>query len=389
MPFNPAILADALEARSLSRSDLSARLGVTEKRLVRELGQEPEPSMGLVGDIAKELSLPKFVFFMAETPSLSGALPDFRSDKPKKSAKSRATVEAIQFAEGIQHTLVQLRAAPGRALPSLDMGTKDVAGAALEIRSFFGITLKDQVEAKDARTFYTVVRKRIEDAGIVVLHSSFPSEDGSGFCVYHRQHPVIVVNTKNQTRGRRLFTLVHELAHVLLGVSGISDPFISRNSVERFCNRFAAAFLVPKKYLSALLKNAALPRVPDLDDVARAARLLKTSQQAAVMRLEELGVFEAGSQGLWLAAISKLGINPDFKDKGGGAGGPPPQEKVKLARYGFRFAQAFDDLLKRGQITAIDLYRSSGLKPAYQRAYFDYSRSLTSDQLHNLELEDE
>jgi hypothetical protein len=68
---------------------------------------------------------------------------------------------------------------------------------------------------------------------------------------------------------------------------------------------------------------------------------------------------------------------------------PPEQEKVKLAKYGFRFAKAFESLLRQGAITEINLYRTSGLKPKFQRDYFVYARSITEDKLRTLELGDE
>jgi Zn-dependent peptidase ImmA (M78 family) len=135
-------------------------------------------------------------------------------------------------------------------------------------RKFFNITLEDQANAKDARVFYVLCRKHIEDKGVFVLHDSFPYEDGSGFCLSHPTHPLIVVNTMQQTRGRRLFTLAHELGHVLMRKSGISDPFVSRNATERLCNRFAASFLVPSSFVSALLKNVTPERDPEPRDRA-------------------------------------------------------------------------------------------------------------------------
>ncbi len=114
---------------------------------------------------------------------------------------------------------------------------------ALVVRRHFGLSLEDQRGAKDARAFYVVVRKKIEDKNITVLQDSFPREDGSGFCLAHATHPVILINTRKQTRARRLFTLCHELAHVLMGQTGISDPFVRRNTVERRCNRFAAKWI--------------------------------------------------------------------------------------------------------------------------------------------------
>jgi Zn-dependent peptidase ImmA (M78 family) len=369
--YNPNILRDVLRARSLTYSQLSQRLGIKLEDLERELRREPEPKQGILNDIAKELVLPPFVFFMREMPPLHDVIPDFRSETPAPSAKSKATIESIQFAGGIQNAVAEL-GAPGAANLQHFTATQPgkVEEFALRARDFFNVTLQDQADAKDARAFYIVCRKKIEDKGIFVLPDSFPATDGSGFCLSHPTHPVIVVNTKQQTRGRRLFTLIHELAHVLMRKSGISDPFISQNATERLCNRFAGSFLVPESYVSALLNNVSPVSDPDLEDVAWAARRLKISQQAAVLRLEQLHLFKTGSHDKWKRIIHNLG-NPDFSEKGGGAGGPPPQEKVKLAKYGFQFAIAFDDLLREGRISEINLYRSTGLKPKYQRAYFD------------------
>lgn len=390
MSYNPNILRDVLRARSLSRNRLSQRLGIARDDLDRELEREPEPKQSILNDIAKELSLPVFVFSMRRAPPLHDSIPDFRSELPAPSAKSRETVNSIQFAEGVQRAAAEVNAI--RVDENLPRFTtkklSEVEKFALEARKFFDITLADQMSAKDARAFYVICRKKIEDKGIFVLHDSFPAADGSGFCLSHKKYPVIVINTKQQTRGRRLFTLVHELAHVLMQQTGISDPFVRQNSVERLCNQFAGSFLVPENYLAELLKGTSPANDPDVDDVAWVSRRLKISQQAAVFRLEQLKIFKAGSHDKWLTIIHNSG-NPDFTEKGGGSSGPPPQEKVKLAKYGFHFAQAFAPKLEQGLISEINLFRSSGLKPKYQRAYFSYAQSLTGNELQSLELDDD
>jgi Zn-dependent peptidase ImmA (M78 family) len=376
-----------LRARSLTQRELSQRLKLKPEQLERELQREPEPKQSILNDIAKELAIPSFVLLMQKIPPLHDVIPDFRSEHPAPSPKSRATIETIQLAEGVQRAAAQSRVSGASNLPSFSLQQpNEVDAVALKARRLFGISLQDQLEAKDARTFYVLCRKKIEDKGIFVLQESFPKEDGSGFCLSHPKHPVIVINTKQQTRARRLFTLVHELAHVLIGKSGISDPFIRRNSTERLCNRFAGSFLVPESYVKSLLSKVGSD--PTLDDVAWAARRLKISQEATVVRLEQIGLYKSGSHAKWLKAIHNVG-NPDFSDKGGGSSGPPPQEKVKLAKYGFRFASVFAPLVSEGQISEINLFRSSGLKPKYQRAYFDYARSITPGDLTTLGLEDE
>jgi Zn-dependent peptidase ImmA (M78 family) len=170
-----------------------------------------------------------------------------------------------------------------------------------------------------------------------------------------------------------------------MGKSGISDPFVRRNAIERRCNRFAGSFLVPQSYVSSLL-GVPVTRDPDLDDVRWAARKLKVSQEATVLRLEQLNIYKNGSHSKWLALVHN--DNPDYSEKGGGGKQPPAQEKVKLAKYGFTFARAFRRFLDQGIISEIDLYRASGLKPKYQKSYFEYVNSLSANELRNLELDD-
>ena len=386
MAYNPNILRQALQARHLTSANLSHRLGIDSDELGRELRRQPEPKSGLLKSVARELSLPAFAFYMEELPALQEAIPDFRSSNPAPSAKARETLESIQFAEGVQQTLVELDGPGVTNLPRFTATTDDeIDRFALTVRGYFEISLEDQRDAKDARAFYVTVRKKIEDKNITVLQDSFPWEDGSGFCLAHATHPIVLINTKKQTRARRLFTLCHELAHVLIGQSGISDPFVRKNNVERRCNRFAASFLLPQGYVAILL-GTAVTRAPDPDDVRWASRKLKISQEATVLRLEQLGLYKSGTHESWRAIVHNN--NPDFSEKGGGGKEPPPQEKVKLARYGFHFARALSSALDQGRISEINLYRVSGLKPKYQRSYFDFVNSISDDELGSLELDD-
>jgi Zn-dependent peptidase ImmA (M78 family)/transcriptional regulator with XRE-family HTH domain len=382
--YNPNILRDVLRARSLTREQLSQRLGINVTQLEAELRREPEPRQGILNKIAKELALPPFIFFMEHSPQLHDVLPDFRAPNPAPRAKSRETMGSIQFAEGIQKTVLEghVRGAP--QLPAFTATSNaDVDAFALKARQFFNITLEDQSSAKHAREFYIICRKKIEEKGIFVLHDSFPHNDGSGFCLAHPLYPVIVVNTMQQTRGRRLFTLIHELAHVLMGKSGISDPFVRENATERLCNRFAGAFLVPRSYVASLLGTATPVNDPDYDDVREASRRLKISQEATVLRLEQIGLYRSGSYDKWKRLVHNA--NPDYSEKKGGPPEPPAQEKVKLAKYGFQFARAFDSLLSQGRLNEVNLYRSTGLKPKYQRPYFAYAKSISDAELRELE----
>jgi transcriptional regulator with XRE-family HTH domain len=123
--YNPNILHQALQARHLTATQLSQRLGIDVNELSRELRREPEPKSDLLKSVARELLLPQFAFYMRELPALQESIPDFRNPNPAPSAKAWETLESIQFAEGIQKTLVDLDTARTTNLPGFTVVTNE------------------------------------------------------------------------------------------------------------------------------------------------------------------------------------------------------------------------------------------------------------------------
>ena len=95
-------------------------------------------------------------------------------------------------------------------------------------------------------------RTAIESAGVFVFKASFKQEELSGFCLFDDEFPIIVLNNGN-AQTRQAFSLLHELAHLLLGENGISKTDLAyidqlpggRRELERFCNALAAEVLMP------------------------------------------------------------------------------------------------------------------------------------------------
>ncbi|WP_338805149.1 ImmA/IrrE family metallo-endopeptidase [Xenorhabdus griffiniae] len=98
--------------------------------------------------------------------------------------------------------------------------------------------------------------KKIESLGILVMrngvvknntHRPLSVEDFRGFCIADSYAPVIFINT-NDAKSAQLFTLIHELAHLIIGQSAISDlSNYSHAKEEVFCNAVAAEYLTPKE----------------------------------------------------------------------------------------------------------------------------------------------
>jgi Zn-dependent peptidase ImmA (M78 family) len=125
---------------------------------------------------------------------------------------------------------------------------------ATSIRNALGLSEENQKAAKGAAGLFTLLRAAAERLGIYVLllgdvgshHSDISEDVFRGFALADDIAPFVVIND-NDAVAARAFTLMHELAHIWIGASGVSGPLrqLSENAIERFCNDVAGEFLLP------------------------------------------------------------------------------------------------------------------------------------------------
>ena len=132
--------------------------------------------------------------------------------------------------------------------------TKDasISEMVISVRKFLKIELSEQLEWKSSEEAFGAWRNALEDSGVFVFKDAFRESAFSGFCLFDDQFPLIYVNNSNPA-SRQIFTLFHELAHLLSGIGGVDKPieyyidFLQGDDkrIEVLCNRFTGAFLVP------------------------------------------------------------------------------------------------------------------------------------------------
>jgi Zn-dependent peptidase ImmA (M78 family) len=207
-----------------------------------------------------------------------------------------------------------------------------------------------------------------EEIETVVLQLSF--DDWAYFCLSNAEsYDVIVVNTFQQTYPRRLFTLAHELYHCVLAESGLSDPYVERNSIEAQCNKFAAEFLAPR-HLVETIASRLFDKGSDfeIDGLRRFASTLKISLYSSLLRLIETGFYKNIARAAWNTFAAQYG-NPDFTAERSG-GRRVEEWKYKLARYGFLLPKLLGSALSAETTDPVRVLRTTGIKPKYQREYF-------------------
>ncbi len=118
----------------------------------------------------------------------------------------------------------------------------------MRYRQQLGLSEELQTNFKDASSLLKYLREGIENLNIFVFQYNMPVEDARGFTLID-DYPVVITINSGDNYAPRIFTLLHEFGHVLLGESVVDIPNIAApatNSVEKWCNEFASSFLFPK-----------------------------------------------------------------------------------------------------------------------------------------------
>jgi Zn-dependent peptidase ImmA (M78 family) len=129
---------------------------------------------------------------------------------------------------------------------------------AARVREYLGISLDRQTAWRNADEALKEWRQALYRVGIFVFKDAFREESFSGFSLYDEVFPIIYVNN-SAAPTRQIFTLFHELGHLLFHTSGIDpldDQYVERlparpRHIEVLCNRFAAQFLLPEAAFEA------------------------------------------------------------------------------------------------------------------------------------------
>ena len=158
---------------------------------------------------------------------------------------------------------------------------------AQQTRAYLDISVDTQAGWNSAKEALGNWRESVEEKGIFVFKAAFQNDSVDGFCLVHEQFPVIYLNN-SRSSVRQIFSLFHELAHLLLGESGITrgiNPV--GEQIEVFCNQFAAEFLVPSGNLETVLDY------PVYNDAAieELANYYKVSRPVILLKLVDRGIF--------------------------------------------------------------------------------------------------
>lgn len=236
------------------------------------------PSYPQLESMADEFRIPVAVFFFPERPNVPRIEETFRTLPDAEFARLPRRIQfLLRKAKAFQlglHELTQSRNPAERLI------TRDVEFTArmspdtmaARVREYLGISLDQQARWRDTDEALKEWRQALYRVGIFVFKDAFREESFSGFSLYDEVFPIIYVNN-SAAQTRQIFTLFHELGHLLFHTSGIDpldDEYLERlpdrpRHIEVLCNRFAAQFLVPERaFETAFAGQPATERTAEL-----------------------------------------------------------------------------------------------------------------------------
>lgn len=358
-PATPSVIAWAIRESGFSPSALATLLGRSQSELEGWIKGEP---LGLADleDLAKAVERPLAAFFLPKPPESSGPAVKFRS---LSSANGRALNpeerRRIREAARLQAVLSWIaREMQGPVLDVPHFSTRrDASECGESLRLRLGVAVNTQFAWRSPWEALSRWREAVEAMGVTVLMFPMGEEACRGFSIWDDAAPLVAINTAWLPEAR-LFTLFHELAHLVTRTnSACAEDAAPRSSnagdrTERWCERVAAAALMPADALQAAMNGMTAGDV-DLSTVSRIATQFRVSRRAAALRLIEC------KKASW-PLFRSIPPHSDRQQSGGGGSG---LNRIELRRqwYGLRTMMTFREALRRDVIGAAEVAEHLGL----------------------------
>ncbi len=289
--INPTIVKWARERSGYTLQEIAKSLNRDVTTISNWESGAAAPTYVQLEKLADKYKRPIAMFFFPEPPEE----PDFVEQLALRSSEIERLDPGIRIllrrAHARQLSLMELNmdVNPAKMKIFRDLHAQLGASAtelAQQTRAYLGISVEIQANWRDAKEALENWRESVEAKGLFIFKEAFRDDSVDGFCLVHEQFPVIYLNN-SRSSVRQIFSLFHELAHLLLGEHGITRGINPGGEpIEVFCNQFAAEFLVPSGDLEARFNDS----LYDDTAIEELAGYYKVSRPVILLKLVNRGV---------------------------------------------------------------------------------------------------
>lgn len=307
---NPEILVWARQTAGLTLEEAVQKLGINDARGVEALDRlaaleagEVAPTRPLLVKMAKQYRRPLLTFYLSERPRTGDRGEDFRTLPDAFAVADSALVDVvvrdIRARQSLVRNILEEEDEAEELIFVSSASIKDdVQALAHRIAEQLDFNLATYRGKRTTNEAVSYLRTQAEGAGIFVIfvdnlgshHTEISIEAFRGFALADKVAPFIAVNA-NDSKGAQAFTIVHELVHLWLGLTGVSGSVAERR-VEKFCNDVASEFLLPADDLAALNVNEQTEFREAVQDISDFATARKLSGTMVAYKLYRVGAFD-------------------------------------------------------------------------------------------------
>ncbi len=259
---------------------------------------EIQPTLKQIESFAKATYAPVGYFFLPEPPEEPLPVPDFRTMAVRGVRPASPNLRDIIYACQERQDWFRDNARMSGADRLAFVGSANLQSPVVETAAAIRRALSFDLERRrTCATWTDALRMFISQAdrlGILVMcsgivmnntHRPLDPEEFRGFALSDDLAPLVFINGAD-TKSAQMFTLAHELAHIWLGQTALSNTTATsqhQNDVETWCNRVAAELLAPLEIVRSELRADE----PLEDTVARLVRIFKVSSLVILQRLRD------------------------------------------------------------------------------------------------------
>ena len=365
VPVRPELFRWARERSGLSQEILLKKFN----RLPQWEAGDSSPTLRQLEEFANTVHVPIGYLFLSEPPAAENPIADFRTaagqpvDRPSPNLLD-TVYSCLNRQTWYRDFSVSLGKQELGFVGSASMNDSPQIVAA-EMRDLLDFSPEKRQQSRTGDEGFRELILKAEAVGVLVMvsgivgsntHRHLDVSEFRGFALSDPFAPLVFINGRD-SKAAKMFTLAHELAHIWLGKSALSNPKIRQEPKLRreevWCNSVAAEFLVPLESLQLELT----PGESLEDQIARLAKKFKVSHLVILRRLldaEQISQKEFDAK--WaLEQNRSQNLNHPARSRGGDF------NRTTISRVGRRFATALIESTLEGQTLYGDAFRMLGI----------------------------
>lgn len=362
--IEPRVLKWLIESSGWTKEEIAKRLRTSTSNIVEiELGRK-KPSLRQLKELSKIFKRPLAAFLLSKPKHEKAKPKDYRMIPDKIGKFDKKTILVMRKARRLQELTRELSGNINQEAKSklekinISGNPEKIAG---KFREKFNLTEEKQRKFKTSYELFNYLRDHFEDLNIYIFQFSMPVEDARGFVFVDENPKVIVVNTKDCIEAR-LFTLIHEFGHILLGESAIDLPDVTStysNKIEKWCNEFASSFLLPRDMARSIFESN--KRIlTKKESLKRFSNRYKISKAMLLLNMLKLKYITDGEYNIIISNYKKV-VNISKQKSKKSRGGIPSDVKC-MSEIGNKFVSLVANNYDRDHITYSDALNYLSIK---------------------------